>query len=380
MCLTTSDSSKNPTSTNVASDSTKSYRKRIADRQLFEELKISRRLGWFNVRYFENDAGQATRYVFVNREEYGIRWDNVAFFTAMHVLTFWAIYHMICYRRFNLWLICYFMGLLGGLGSTAGAHRLWSHKGYDASLLVKIFLMICFTSAGQSDIHTWARDHRLHHKFTETDADPHNPLRGLFFAHVGWLLTKKHPDVMIKGATIDYSDLLSDPVVRFNKKYYIPLYLLFRVYFSIQIPCWVLGEDFRTSFMGCFAQYMGQLHTIWFVNSAAHCFGHRPYNNKIRPTDNFLVSIMGMGEGFHNYHHVFPWDYRVGEHGIRFWNPGTWFIELMAKLNLCYDLKRPTQELIDKVVQNTRETDAKTHEFYVDDHPFIHPHPFTSNN
>lgn len=60
---------------------------------------------------------------------------------------------------------------------------------------------------------------RVHHKFTDTDADPHNSRRGLFFSHVGWLLVKKHPDVKRKGATIDMSDLERDPIVMFQKKW-----------------------------------------------------------------------------------------------------------------------------------------------------------------
>jgi stearoyl-CoA desaturase (delta-9 desaturase) len=59
----------------------------------------------------------------------------------------------------------------------------------------------------------------VHHKFSETDADPHNSKRGFFFAHIGWLLCKKHPDVRRKGQTVDLSDLLDDPVVYYQRKY-----------------------------------------------------------------------------------------------------------------------------------------------------------------
>lgn len=115
----------------------------------------------------------------------------------------------------------------------------------------------------QNDIYTWARDHRLHHKFTETDADPHNSRRGAFFAHVGWLLTKKHPDILIKGNTIDHSDLMNDSVVYYNKKYYVLWYLLFRVYIPSMIPAWIFGEELRWCVIGCLAQYIAGLHTTW---------------------------------------------------------------------------------------------------------------------
>lgn len=59
---------------------------------------------------------------------------------------------------------------------------------------------------------------RVHHKFTETDADPHNAKRGFFFSHIGWLMVRKHKDVFEKGASIDMSDLEKDPVVMLQKK------------------------------------------------------------------------------------------------------------------------------------------------------------------
>lgn len=58
----------------------------------------------------------------------------------------------------------------------------------------------------------------MHHKYTDTDADPYNSRRGFFFSHIGWLMVKKHPDVIEKGKTIDISDLTSDPMIRFQRK------------------------------------------------------------------------------------------------------------------------------------------------------------------
>lgn len=72
--------------------------------------------------------------------------------------------------------------------------------------------------AFQNDIYEWSRDHRVHHKYSETDADPHNATRGFFFAHIGWLLVKKHPEVLAKGKIIDCADILADPIVRFQRR------------------------------------------------------------------------------------------------------------------------------------------------------------------
>lgn len=84
----------------------------------------------------------------------------------------------------------------------------------DPSPLTPLFLFFV-----QNDIYEWSRDHRVHHKYSETDADPHNARRGFFFSHIGWLFVRKHRDVIEKGRKLDFTDLLEDPVVRFQRKW-----------------------------------------------------------------------------------------------------------------------------------------------------------------
>lgn len=105
------------------------------------------------------------------------------------------------------------------MGITAGAHRLWAHRSYKAKWPLRLMLMIFNTIAFQDAAYHWARDHRVHHKYSETDADPHNATRGFFFSHIGWLLCKKHPEVKVKGKGVDVSDLKSDHILMFQKKY-----------------------------------------------------------------------------------------------------------------------------------------------------------------
>ncbi|KAI1286893.1 Stearoyl-CoA desaturase 5 [Halotydeus destructor] len=362
--------------------------------QELDEYSFARKCRWFSVSYF-ND--KRTRYVFVNADKYGIVWVNCCFFVILHCLFAYVLWMCFEYSLYSAWVYCeyqliqtrfsdnvfsgaaYCAGWLSGIGITAGAHRLWTHKSYTASLPLRIFLAVLFTMAGQNDIFTWSRDHRLHHKFTETDADPHNSRRGAFFAHVGWLLTKKHPDVLIKGRTIDHSDLMADPVVVNNKKYYVIWYLLFRVYIPSMIPAWLFDEELRFCIVGCLAQYIAGLHTTWFVNSAAHMFGDRPYNSKIQPRENLWVTLTAFGEGYHNFHHTFPWDYTIAEFGFSGYNPGKGFIDLMFKLGLASNLKRASPSLIAKT--RARKTGHKwDHEFYLHDHPYEQPHQYSEGS
>lgn len=71
----------------------------------------------------------------------------------------------------------------------------------------------------QKNIYEWVRDHCLHHKYVCTDADPHNASRGFFFSHIGWLLVQEHPDCAEKKQKLSLSDLTTDKVVMFQKRW-----------------------------------------------------------------------------------------------------------------------------------------------------------------
>ena len=115
------------------------------------------------------------------------------------------------------------------------------------------------TMALQNDIYEWCRDHRVHHKYSDTDADPHNSKRGFFFAHMGWLLCSKHPDVKSKGKSVDCSDLLEDPLIRFQHRYYLPLILL-NFYLTTMIPVWGWSESAWLAFTVNVYRYVYVLH------------------------------------------------------------------------------------------------------------------------
>ncbi len=277
-----------------------------------------------------------------------IVWGNVVLFGVLH---FMALIGAILGLRAKMNTLLFYipMGLLSGLGVTGGAHRLWAHRTYKATLPVKIFLMCCNCISMQNDILEWSRDHRVHHKFTETDADPHNAKRGFFFAHIGWLLLKKHPQVLIKGRQIDMSDLRADPVVMFQARHYLKLCAFFTLVFPVFVPWYFWGEDFWVSFFLLFAfRYVTSLHSTWLVNSAAHLWGSRPYDKHMNPSNNRFVSVAALGEGHHNYHHTFPYDYSTSEWGPSI-NLTTIILDCWAALGLIYDRKQVTQESILRV-------------------------------
>ncbi|KAL6427782.1 hypothetical protein ACFW04_008308 [Cataglyphis niger] len=110
------------------------------------------------------------------------------------------------------------MYIISNCGASAGAHRLWSHKSYKAKLPLRILLLICFNMCGQNTIYKWVKNHRMHHIYCDTAADPHNTQRGFFFAHIGWVAMKEDPEFTEKSKHLNLSDVTSDPVVIFGEK------------------------------------------------------------------------------------------------------------------------------------------------------------------
>lgn len=189
------------------------------------------------------------------------------------------------------------LGVFSSYGITMGAHRLWAHKSYKAKLPLKIILAFFMSLSFVNDIFTWARDHRVHHKFSETDADPHNAKRGFFFSHCGWLMCKKHPDVQNIGGKLSFDDLRADKVVMFHKKYLIiskkSLLSIFncfllRYYVFLMVPCTFIiptlipyyywGENSLICFYMTLFRYVLTINLVWSLNSVSHIYGTRPFD------------------------------------------------------------------------------------------------------
>ncbi|XP_014270364.1 acyl-CoA Delta-9 desaturase [Halyomorpha halys] len=274
-----------------------------------------------------------------------IAWANVLGFLFLHLACLYGLY---LFHRAKFLTLAFglFLMHLSGLSTTLGAHRLWSHRSYKVTLPLKLILLFGFTMAGQNCLWIWVRDHRQHHKYSDTDGDPHNSTRGFFFCHMGWLMVQKHPEVIAKGRQIDMTDLNADPLIMFQKRYYKTLYTLCAVVIPVLIPWYFWNEDIINSLFICFfARYVLQLHLTWCVNSVAHLFGTKPYDKRISPVESTFVSFFGLGEGWHNYHHTFPWDCHAAEFGKHF-NLSSRLLTLLERWGLAYDLKVVSKQMM----------------------------------
>ena len=178
-----------------------------------------------------------------------------------------------------------------------------------------------------------------------SDVDPHNSQRGFFYSHIGWLMLKKHPDRVEAEKKIDASDLWADPLVRIQHMCdpWGAQYLAFFFPGQVAYYCW--GEDYWNGVLvaGCL-RYCFVLHSIFLINSAAHLWGDRPYDTlTVAARENPIVNIFAHGEGWHNWHHKYPFDYAASEFGISSqWNSSKLFIDVCAAMGLVWGRKRAT--------------------------------------
>ncbi|RDV24026.1 acyl-CoA desaturase [Alteromonas aestuariivivens] len=232
-----------------------------------------------------------------------------------------------------------------GMSITAGYHRLWSHKTYDANIVVRVILAIGGAMALQNSILHWSSDHRIHHRHVDdNDKDPYSAKRGLWFAHIGWMLREYQAN-----RYSDYSncrDLQKDPVVVWQHKHYLAIVLAAN--FGITGFLGYLNGNVLGMILvaGVFRLVMVH-HVTFFINSLAHFWGKQPYTDSNTARDNGILALFTFGEGYHNYHHIFEYDYR---NGIRWWqyDPTKWLIRGLSFFGLTHNLRRCPEERIEK--------------------------------
>lgn len=269
----------------------------------------------------------------------GIYWPTTLF---MFISPLIAVYGIVTtpfiWKTYLLGFISFY---LAGIGITAGYHRLFSHRSYDAVLPVRIFLTILGTSAFQMSVLDWCRDHRTHHRFTDTDKDPYNVKKGFWWAHMGWVLYKR------EDYPSDISDLTSQWFLRFQHNYFRPLAFLL----GFVLPMVIAGHfwgDWRGGFLiaGVLSKVL-MLQCTFCINSLAHYLGDATYSDQQSARDSAITALVTWGEGYHNFHHEFPYDYR---NGIKFnhYDPGKWLIASLSYVGLTYNLKRFPSTLFEK--------------------------------
>lgn len=246
------------------------------------------------------------------------------------------------------------MYVVTGLGITIGYHRLFTHKSFETSRVMKALIGVIGSMAVEGPILSWVATHRCHHQHSDDEHDPHSPhthgagfrnmIRGIWHAHMGWI---------VKGHAADVDryapDLKRDRIVTSISRTF-PLWVLL----GLLIPT-ALGGLLTMSWMGALLGFLwGGLvriffvhHVTWSINSVCHIWGRQPFDCHDESRNNAIFGILGFGEGWHNNHHAFPASAR---HGLHWWQIDTSYllIRAMSLIGLAWNVRKPTPDHIQR--------------------------------
>lgn len=222
--------------------------------------------------------------------------------------------------------------VLTNLSITMGYHRLFAHKSFEAHPILEWILLFISSGAFQGSALKWASDHRIHHKYEDTDKDPYSIKKGFWYAHMGWMMTHEAVSLPIQAP-----DLEKNKLVKFQNDYYVFCAIIVGYILPLAVGWLMHNALLGIVIAGGLRIFLTQQSTF-FVNSLSHTLGKTPYSIDQTAKDSIIVAFLTHGEGYHNFHHKFQFDYR---NGIRWyhWDPTKWTIQLAALTGLARKLK-----------------------------------------
>ncbi|MGD0963783.1 MAG: fatty acid desaturase [Candidatus Acidiferrales bacterium] len=228
------------------------------------------------------------------------------------------------WKPFLLGIFLYWVS--GSLGIGMGYHRLLTHRGYKTPKWVEYLLTLCATLALEGGPIFWVATHRIHHQYSDKEGDPHSPIDGKWWAHMGWILMGKsmHHDTSTLARYVP--DLAKDKFhVWITKFHYVPMIVVGLIILALGGIQYVLWGIFFRTVLG--------LHSTWLVNSATHSWGSRRFVTRDLSTNSWWVAMFTWGEGWHNNHHAHPTSSR---HGLAWYEVDlNWYgIWVLQKLGL----------------------------------------------
>ena len=268
-------------------------------------------------------------------------WTTGIFIIGYHLLVFALFPLYVIFWEVSLGLIITTIvaGSIANFTITAGYHRYFAHRTYELSKMGEKIVLLLGALSVQGSVLQWAHDHRIHHRYVDTEKDPYSIKKGFWYAHMGWLFKKNK---IIDNTVVP--DLVNNKAVMLQHKYYGWLVLV--VNLLLVLVTGAIVQDFFGAFVMVFLiRLFCTHHLTWFINSWAHMFGSKPYSEEHSAVNNELVAVFTFGEGYHNYHHTFPSDYRNGVRWYQY-DPTKVLIWCLSKVGITKNLKKVEFPLI----------------------------------
>ena len=235
--------------------------------------------------------------------------------------------------------------LVTAIGVTVGFHRLLTHRAFQTYPWLQRTFAVLGSLAVEGSVLDWVADHRKHHAHTDEEGDPHSPhvghgsgLKGLWYAHVGWLTETQGQADWKRYAR----DLYEDPKMRRIAKRFpvlVGVSLLLPTVAGMALHGWTIEGAIRGYVWGGLVRIFLVHHVTWSVNSVCHFFGSRRFDVEDRSTNVAWLALPSLGESWHHNHHAFP---RSAAHGLQRWeiDPSALIISGLEKAGLAWNVVR----------------------------------------
>lgn len=237
------------------------------------------------------------------------------------------------------WVVCIALYWIRMFGVTGVYHRYFAHRTYKTSRVFQFVLALIAMSSSQKGVLWWAANHRVHHKLSDKDGDPHDSRRGFWYSHIGWLYD--HTEAT------DYSkirDMARYPELVFLNKFWFlpPAALGFAVWYFMGWSGLLIGFFLSTAILW---------HGTFTINSLSHMLGSVRYQTGEDSKNNWYLAIITMGEGWHNNHHHFMGSTRQG---FYWWEIDVTYYILRAlqAVGLIWDIKEPPARVYEEAKQH----------------------------
>lgn len=257
---------------------------------------------------------------------------HVARFAFMHVVGLGG--PLLVGTSAQSWAVCFALYVVHMFFVTAAYHRYFSHRTFSTSRPMQFIMAWMAQSSGQRGVIWWARNHRHHHRFSDTPDDIHSPVQtGFFQSHVGWIF-----DESIQSNARTVSDLERFPeLVWLDKHWLVPPVVNGLLLFA--------ATDLQIAVSGFLLSMVLVWHGTFTINSLCHVWGWRRYATTDTSRNNIWLALLTLGEGWHNNHHHYMRSTRQG------FFPGEidityGVLKVMERLRLVWDLREPPAELL----------------------------------
>jgi stearoyl-CoA desaturase (delta-9 desaturase) len=267
-----------------------------------------------------------------NKENRKISWENIGFITVSSLaMLIWLPWYLFFYedKSITLIVISFLYFIISGLSISAGYHRYFCHRSFEASKVLKFVFLAVGASVWQGPLANWMSEHKLHHMHPETDKDPYPIKHGFWWAYLGWLFYRKKP-ILIPEVT-------NDPWIMFQYRHY--KIIAFTLSFGLGILLgYLFGKWWEGLLLIGFVRTYYVQHTTFLINSWGHSWGYQINDKHTAHNDHFLA-FLSMGEGYHNNHHTYPQYYTTQIKSNEF-DFTKYFILFCEKTGLASKLKK----------------------------------------